>query len=233
MTARLLACPSCARHIRASERECPFCGVSCPDSFASAPGPVRPPRGLSRAEAFRFNALVAAGVAGGGLALASAPSCGRTDNVGGLDAGRLDADAEASADSRVAFDAGFGPLYGGPAPYDAGSDEGCMGGCTDFPSSPLNDPTAPVSGDPAMLFPGDGGTGTTKDGPCLSEPANGALYPYNWLRPRVLWTAPANQTAFEVRISAAGEKNDYVVYTTNHYWALDKTTGCSSHRDEG
>jgi hypothetical protein len=52
----------------------------------------------------------------------------------------------------------------------------------------------------------------------------GALFPYNWLRPRVRWTAPADQTAFEVRISAPGEKNDYVVYTTNHYWALDKTT---------
>ncbi len=70
-----------------------------------------------------------------------------------------------------------------------------------FPHRRLfNDPAAPVPGDPAMFFPGDGGTGTTTGGACVSEPADGSLYPYNWIRPRVLWTAPATQTAFEVRV---------------------------------
>jgi hypothetical protein len=98
------------------------------------------------------------------------------------------------------------------------------GGCTDFPATPLNDPAAPVTGDPSTLFPGDGGTDTTTGGPCLSEPANGALIPYNWLRPRVLWASATTQNVFEVRISAPGEVNDYVVYTTNHYWELDLAT---------
>jgi hypothetical protein len=105
------------------------------------------------------------------------------------------------------------------------SDGGCTA-CTDFPAMPLNDPTTggTVSGDPTTLFPGDGGTGTTTGGPCLSEPANGSLYPYNWLRPRMLWASAAAQNVFEVRISAPGEVNDYVVYTMNNYWALDKPT---------
>jgi hypothetical protein len=106
-----------------------------------------------------------------------------------------------------------------------GSDGGCpAGGCTDFPATPLNDPMAMVTGDPGTLFPGDGGTDTTTGGPCLQEPADGALYPYNWLRPRILWAAPATQTVFEIRISAPGEANDYVIYTTNHYWSLDEAT---------
>jgi hypothetical protein len=81
-----------------------------------------------------------------------------------------------------------------------------------------------VSGDTATLFPGDGGTDTTTGGPCLEEPATNALYPYNWLRPRILWTPSATQNVFEVRISAPGEANDYVIYTTNDYWTLDKPT---------
>jgi hypothetical protein len=40
----------------------------------------------------------------------------------------------------------------------------------------------------------------------------------------VLWESDTTQNAFEVRISAKGENNDYVVYTTNHYWTLDEPT---------
>jgi WD40-like Beta Propeller Repeat len=111
-------------------------------------------------------------------------------------------------------------------PGEAGSDGGCASGCTDFPSTPVTDPLGPLpaGADPSTLFPGDGTTGTTAGAPCVSEPANGALYPYNWLRPRVYWAAPTTETVFEVRLSSPGEMNDYVVYTTNHYWALDEAT---------
>jgi hypothetical protein len=71
MPARLLACPSCARHVRVDEARCPFCGVACTESFASNPAPVAPPLGLSRAELFRFNPRAAPSlVAGAAIAMA-------------------------------------------------------------------------------------------------------------------------------------------------------------------
>jgi hypothetical protein len=48
--ARLLACPSCSRHVRISEIACPFCEARLPESFGSGPAPVPPPAGLSRYE---------------------------------------------------------------------------------------------------------------------------------------------------------------------------------------
>jgi predicted amidophosphoribosyltransferase len=36
MNKRLLACPSCNRHVRASERACPCCDAALPESFAAA-----------------------------------------------------------------------------------------------------------------------------------------------------------------------------------------------------
>jgi hypothetical protein len=76
MSARLLACPSCARHIRMTEATCPFCAARCPVSFATAcaasllPLPGR----RSRAGWFHLGARAAAGV-GGGAAIAIALTC--------------------------------------------------------------------------------------------------------------------------------------------------------------
>jgi len=135
------------------------------------------------------------------------------------------------ADGTILSDGGTPPTFGEGGtfptiPGEGGSDGGCGGGCTDFPAMPLTDPLGPLPAgvDPGTLFAGDGAADTTAGGPCVSEPANGALYPYNWLRPRVYWAAPSTETVFEVRLSSPLEKNDYVVYTTNHYWALDKPT---------
>ncbi len=122
-------------------------------------------------------------------------------------------------------DSGGGPSFDGGGPITPPGDGGCLAtACSDFPAAPLNDPMGMVPGTPTSLFPGDGGTDPTAGGPCLEEPQNGALYPYNWLRPRILWASPTTQTQFEVRISSPGEANDYVVYTTNHYWILDEAT---------
>jgi len=155
-----------------------------------------------------------------GVAASCAASGTNTPTFNGNDAGSESGSLRDGSQSNP-----DGPIIFGMDTGSGGSDGGgCDGGCTDFPSAPLNDPAAPVPGDPATLFPGDGSMDTTTDGPCVSEPATGALYPYNWLRPRVLWAAPTTQTDFEVRITAPGEKNPYVVYTTNHYWALDKAT---------
>jgi hypothetical protein len=63
---------------------------------------------------------------------------------------------------------------------------------------------------------------TAGNAPCLLEPADGSLYPYNWLRPRAYWAAGSGQKYFEVRFHSDNESNDFVVYTSNNYYALDK-----------
>jgi hypothetical protein len=117
-----------------------------------------------------------------------------------------------------------------PALSNNGDAGACDGGlCGDFPSTPVIDTTLtaadpPVAPNAGSLFGAStGGNGT--DGPCLAEPADGALYPYNWLRPRVLWTPGTKaQNLFEVRFHASVEQNDLVVYTTHNYWTLDIAT---------
>jgi hypothetical protein len=116
-------------------------------------------------------------------------------------------------------------LFALPALGDGGGNDKCnpTTKCDDFPSSPMLDPRASPSGNPAMLF-GAPGSGTMAGGPCLVEPAQGSLYPRNWLRPRVYWTRGASsQTVFEVRVHSDAEVNDLVVYTTNNYYALDES----------
>ena len=113
---------------------------------------------------------------------------------------------------------GGGFVAGPPA-----SSKCSKGACNDFSSSPIMDPKGMPSGNPASLF-GPAGSGSTANGPCLVEPADGALYPKNWLRPRVYWKAgSSSQNLFEVRFHADGEMTDLVVYTTNTYWAMDKS----------
>ena len=112
-----------------------------------------------------------------------------------------------------------------PALGDGGGNGQCNSAhkCDDFPASPVLDPMAAPTGNPASLF-GAAGSGTTTDGPCLAEPADGALYPRNWLRPRVYWTrASSSQTVFEVRLHSDAETNDLVVYTTSNYYTLDES----------
>ncbi len=55
------------------------------------------------------------------------------------------------------------------------------------------------------------------------EPQDGALFPRDWLRRRVLFTAPADLDVFEIRLHSDAETNDLVVYTTNRRWVLDNT----------
>ena len=91
--------------------------------------------------------------------------------------------------------------------------------CSDFPATPVIDPSAPANA--PTLFTGTAGPG----GPCLAEPADGALFPKNWQRPRVLWVpAASSQTLFEVRIHSDAETNDYLAYTAKTNWTMDSAT---------
>src|SRR4030095_8098676 len=75
---------------------------------------------------------------------------------------------------------GTGGHAGGIVIGDAGTPPipPCTGPCTDFSKGPYLD--TGVSHDVAGMF----GT-PTGAGPCVTEPENGALFPNNWLRPRV------------------------------------------------
>jgi hypothetical protein len=72
-----------------------------------------------------------------------------------------------------------------------------------------------------MFGPPEAGAPT--GGPCLYEPAAGALFPNNWLRPRFYWTASGQNLLFELRLHSAAESNDLVVYTAQTKWTMPKT----------
>jgi hypothetical protein len=93
------------------------------------------------------------------------------------------------------------------------------GPCTDFPTAAVVDGTTPASA--AQVF-GDPSTGSASGGPCLVEPEVGALFPDNWLRPRFRVKAPAGQDVFEIRLHAANQTNDLVVYTDSSSWTMPK-----------
>lgn len=166
-----------------------------------------------------------------GLALALAVACATSGPGSGFNqtnsSGSGDDGSTTSSSSSGSFNPNNSVIFLTPTTSAGdGGDAGggpCDGGlCADFPAAPVTVGTVPSN--VASMF-GDAGTGTTTNGPCLVEPADGALFPYNWLRPRVLWTAANNtQTTFEVRIHADFEQHDYVVYTSNSYWTLDKPT---------
>ncbi len=103
MTAHLVPCPSCSRHVRASENTCPFCNEGVPAELRDAPPPRAPGRRLRRA------ALCVASA--GTLTLTSACSTGAV--YGGPPV--TDAGSDADAAQMMA-------LYGGPPPQDAGTD---------------------------------------------------------------------------------------------------------------
>ena len=75
---------------------------------------------------------------------------------------------------------------------------------------------------------GTPGSGTA-GGPCVIEPQDNSLFPNNWLRPRFRFTAGAG--LYEIRLHAANQANDLVVYTTNTTWTMDKAiwTGLAVH----
>lgn len=93
---------------------------------------------------------------------------------------------------------------------------------SDFPPMPLLDRSGgiPLPDNAAALF----GPGTTTPpepgGPCVTEPEDGALFPRNWLRPRVRLIAGPGQNVFEIRVRAPNQTGELVSYTTNGDWLM-------------
>jgi hypothetical protein len=106
--APLVPCPSCARHVRATESACPFCATARVPS--AAPVTRTPGQRLSRAALFALGASAAAVAACSGSVtpLYGAPAS---------DSGALDGTSDAKPDEDVQNL----PPYGIP-PMDAGND---------------------------------------------------------------------------------------------------------------
>ena len=94
--------------------------------------------------------------------------------------------------------------------------QGCTGPCTDFPTAPIIDTGAPADA-PAMFVGAPTGAG-----PCVTEPEDGAMFPNNWLRPRVKFKATTPGTLHEIRVHSDLQANDLVAYTTNESWTMPK-----------
>jgi len=83
----------------------------------------------------------------------------------------------------------------------------CVGMCKDFPDTPVVVGSAPANAGSIFGTPGSGSSG----GPCILEPQENTLFPNNWLRPRVRYTAGAG--LYEIRLHANyPKKSTNVVY---------------------
>lgn len=127
MSASLVPCPSCARHVRVTDARCPFCASALPNSLAQRAVPNTTQR-LSRAAAFAFTAsLTVAGCSssptpGTDASTSDAVSTDRgnvVDAVTPSDAG-TSTDTPAVTDNGAPQDNGGAmPLYGAPADVPA------------------------------------------------------------------------------------------------------------------
>ncbi|MCZ7686425.1 MAG: zinc ribbon domain-containing protein [Sandaracinaceae bacterium] len=130
---QLTPCPACARHVRAGERTCPFCGHTAHAPFFVAPRPRLPGR-IGRAAMLTFRAAV---IGAAGAASACGSSTGLLDPAPLVDAAAAPVPGEDAGPAPSLLDAGRPPpdagrmreedsgtsvaLYGGPGvePVDA------------------------------------------------------------------------------------------------------------------
>jgi hypothetical protein len=119
-TNRLLACPSCGRHVRLSELACPFCEAPLPLSFANTILPRASGLRSSRGALFALGATSLALAAGcshpdalatsdaGIVTTVAASRDGAVSNRS--DAGQAEDDADDNDEAAIA-------VYGGPPPH--------------------------------------------------------------------------------------------------------------------
>jgi hypothetical protein len=130
MPAHLRPCPGCSRHVRVSERACPFCSATLDTSFQASPAPVGPSKRLSRAALFAFGTgtlVLPAAVAIG--CFSAEPSYGGSPvpiNPGPVPVGSVDASESSAQDTGSSVDASSKAETDGAA-NDAESEAGDAG----------------------------------------------------------------------------------------------------------
>jgi hypothetical protein len=142
------------------------------------------------------------------------PSMGKAGTGGGGGAAGTGMPDPPSEDA-----AGFTPPDAGSDATDDGASMlmpiACTGLCVDFPEEPILAPGTPAAA--PTMFKGPAMLGA---GPCITEPEDGALFPSNWLRPRVKAKGATPGSVREIRVHADREANDLVVYTTADTWVM-------------
>ena len=159
------------------------------------------------------------------LSVATLASCASSTHssghgLGGDDSGLGDDDGSTMqiTGSTAGDDSGPG-FMGGTAPNGMCSTlkRACSSACTDFPTAPVMDTSAPANA--ASLFGGSAGSGA---GPCISDPQAKTLFPQNWLRPRFAFSTTAGQV-YQITLTSTRQANPLVAYTSKSPWTLPKT----------
>jgi hypothetical protein len=125
--------------------------------------------------------------------------------------------------SNAATSTGLGGAAGRGGPSGATGGPGADAGAptlTDFPATPIVDPSAPPNA--AALF--DGTTPRGDGAPCITAPVSGTLMPRNWLRPRFELSATSGENLFEIDLSVAGFAHPLRIFTASPSYALDSVT---------
>ncbi len=190
-------------------------------------------------ERLRSLASIAAIFATALLAACSA-SGGSSGQSGGTAAGKAGGSAATSSGGSVGVGGSGVGIDGSGAAATGGNPSqllptvtACAGTCADFPADPIlyadNGATPP----PAGIVQRFGASGSAAP-PCLLEPDTNALYPRNWLRPRVAFKDADNADVHEIRIHSDREAHDLVVYTTQKEWYMPRELwdAVSSHVGE-
>jgi len=123
MSAHLIACPVCRRHVRATDEVCVFCDHRLPASLRDAPPPTLPKKRLGRAALFAFGAALASASCSGDDTTPARDAGTVRDAGGGADAGDGRSDAGPGDSDAGPDDAGSEPIDSGDA-EDAGEDSG-------------------------------------------------------------------------------------------------------------
>lgn len=124
MTQALAPCPSCSRHIKTTERTCPFCKGALSESIADAALPGATSR-ITRAAAFAFTttlAVAGAAVGSEGCTSGTPVTTGDASDDGSAlapDGNFQPPYGSVPIDASQADTGGLSAAYGGP-PIDAG-----------------------------------------------------------------------------------------------------------------
>ncbi|HEV8549081.1 MAG TPA: hypothetical protein VGQ57_08635 [Polyangiaceae bacterium] len=90
----------------------------------------------------------------------------------------------------------------------------CASGCSDLAGGPVLDTGVPANAE-SMFSGSPSGTG-----PCILEPGDNTLVPYNWLRPRVHIGGHKAGTVYQIKVSTARESDVLTAYTNKDTWIL-------------
>lgn len=153
----LVPCPSCTRHVRSNETQCPFCRTDLPAELAARVVPAARVR-LDRLAAFTFAASLAATAAAcGGKSVEPIPSSSSEEIAGerGGDAKKSGSESKKVNPEPDREESGPAPMYGMPPPGDDDDDWGGTSGMYGMPPPP---PRTEDGGTSAAMYgmpPGD------------------------------------------------------------------------------